>query len=369
MTPGLKWLPAIGLLLLSTQLSAVELDLSAQEIKRLGIELATPDAAEHVAVVNARARVVIPPSGERVITAIYGGPVSQFHVGVGDVVKIGQTVATVQSSEFLTQQREYVDAYIADELARTQLQRDQQLFEEGIISKRRLDDTMARSKTVAAQLGEHKALLRIAGMLDGELSALATQQKFADQLTIRTPASGVVLERMGKLGERVDGLQPIYRIGDLSTLWLDIQVPQEQIDAVYVGMPVDVANSVVALPAEVVAIGQSVDSVGQTVLVRAKLAEPGHQLKPGQFVSVQIVSDSVANQVWAVPVDAIVRRDDQSYVFVRTDSGFAVREVTVANATGAKAHIDGRLTAHERIAVSGVSALKAIWSNDADSDN
>jgi len=368
----LAWLTRTAPLLLCMPLFAAELNLTPQEFERLGVELSIPTAVDHISVVAARARVVIPPKGEHIVTSVQPGLLAQLSVGVGDAVDQGQVLATVKSPAFLTSQRVYVDAFNANALAQTQLTRDQQLYGEGIISKRRLDDTEAHSRATSAQLGEQQSLLRLSGMSDAEITALESQQRFADQLIVRAPVAGVVLERMGMLGEQVDSMQPMYRIGDLSRLWLDIQVPQEKVADVRIGMSVDVANCVVALPAEVMAVGQSVDPVSQTVVVRAELTHPDHLLKPGQFVSVRIVRNTATDgtiDVWSVPVGAVIRRDDQCHVFVRTDAGFEAREVTVVSATADQAYLDGDLSTNIRVAVSGVSALKAIWANQLDSDN
>lgn len=365
----LKWLAGATAMLLAAATFAAELTLSAQEFENLGIQLASPTKTERVGGISARAKVVIPPAGEQVVSAIRAGSVVQVNVSLGDVVSQGQVLGYLQSPDFLTLQREYLDAFNTDSLARLQLDRDDQLLSEGIISKRRLEETDARAKAAAASLGEHRQMLRLSGMSDQQIAALAEQQRFTDRLAIRAPIDGVLLELMTVVGQRIDAMDPIYRIGDLSQLWLEIQVPQEQSSAVSIGMHVAILDYDGELLAEVLAVSRAVDPVTQMVTVRARLTRSDHELKPGQFLTVQLVTDTgtaSTGPVWTVPTSAIVRSGQQSYVFVRTNDGFDVRAVNELSTTGNVAYINEAFSANTRIAVTGVSALKAMWAAETD---
>ena len=363
-----KYLAGAGLALVASATWAADLTLTAQEFENLGIELAPLTPTESVSGISARAKVVIPPAREQVVSAIRAGTIAQLNASLGDVVTEGQILGELQSSEFLALQRAYLDAFNTDALARTQLHREQQLLSEGIISKRRLEETEARSKSAAASLNEHRHLLRLGGMSNQQVAALAEQQRFGDRLAIRAPITGVVLERMVAVGQRMGAMDPTYRIGDLSELWLEIQVPHEQSAAVAVGMRVAVVGCVVAMPAEVVAVAQAVDPITQMLVVRARLTTPHHELKPGQFVSVQLVTDNeIASAVslWSIPSSAVVRRDKQTYVFIRTGSGFDVRAVSEVSTSGSVSYLSAGLDADARVAVSGVAALKAMWAAES----
>ena len=205
-------------------------------------------------------------------------------------------------------------------------------------------------------------------MSDQQVAELTEQQRFNDRLAIRSPITGVVLERMAAVGQRMDAMDPIYRVGDLSELWLAIQVPHELSAAVKVGMRVAVDGCAVPLPAEVVAVARAVDSITQMVVVRARLTTSNHELKPGQFVSVQMVTENetgAAVSLWSIPSRAVVRRDKQPYVFVRTDSGFEVRAVSEVSTSGSVSYVSAGLDGETRIAVTGVSALKAMWAAES----
>ena len=350
---------------------AEEIAVTPNEIRNLGIELAAAEVAREVAAIEATARVVIPPMGDAIVSAPHSGLLAGLNVSVGEEVSRGQVMAKLQSADFLALQREFLDALNANLLAQNEFQRDQQLFEEGIISGRRLQETTTRARIAATSFNEHRQLLQIAGLSASEIRSLETDQMLLQVLEIRAPFDGVILDRMATAGERLDAMSPVYRLGDLSRLWLEINVPQEQLAAVHPGMKVSVTDSAVRLPAEITTIGRSIDPATQAITVRAALTEAGHGLKPGQFVSVRIVaagSNTFDEAIWVVPAAAVVSRGGKQFLFVHTVNGFDVREVLVVGADADRVYLSVDIDADDKIAVIGVSALKSMWSTQSESD-
>jgi len=342
---------------------AAELAISDAELRNIGAEFSKPDPAGPVGTVEARGRVVIPPSAEHVLSSTQPGLILRLHAAAGDPVRAGQILAEIRSPAFLSLQQEYLEASHDNALAEAQLRRDAQLVEEGIISERRYEETRAIAGAAAGRRAEHRQILRLAGMPDRDIDALETSQRFRDTLDVRSPIDGVVLELLAKSGESVESVEALYRVANLSELWIDISVPQEQVNLVSPGMLVDVADCDVDLPARVTAIGRAVDSSTQTVSVRAELYGSDHGLKPGQLVAVRIVSPDPTrstNPVVSVPITAVVRRGTRAYVFERTETGVRAREIEIAGSTEGLVYARG-ITPADEIAVRGIAALKAMW--------
>lgn len=349
---------------------AEEIIIGPAEIENLGVQLGSPEAATEIATIEATARVVIPPAGDAIVSAPQAGLLTALRVAVGEEVARGQVMATLKSPEFLALQREFLDALNSNLLAKNEFNRDQQLFDEGIISRRRLQETTTRTKIAATSFNEHWQLLQIAGLSDREIRSLETRQEMLPVLEVRAPFDGVILERLATAGERLDAMSPVYRLADLSLLWLEINVPKEKLAAVRPGMKVDVAGSALRLPAQVTTIGRSIDSSTQAIMVRATLTDAAHGLKPGQFVSARIVTEheDTAAEVWAVPVEAVTRSGDSHYVFVRTETGFEVLDAVVVSAESGRLYVSADIRADSDLAIRGVSALKAIWYAQSESD-
>lgn len=345
-----------------------ELTVTENQISNLGIEFAAPDPAPSRAAVEATARVIVPPGNEAYVSTPQSGLLAGLGVAAGEQVVGGQTLATLHSPGFLALQREFLDALNASLLAGSELDRDRQLFDEGIISGRRLQETTTRARIAATSLNEHRQLLQISGLSDMEIVALETNQVLQPVLEIRAPFDGVVIERLAVAGARLDTMSPVYRIADLSTLWLEIDVPQERLTSVQPGMKVAVAGSPVEFPAEVTTVGRSVDPGTQAISVRAVLTEGGHGLGPGQFVSARIVSDSddAASPVWMIPAAAVTRSGENSFIFVRVPGGIAVRVAMVVASDSRNVFFSADVDAQSLIAIKGISAIKSLWSAESE---
>ncbi|MGI9287135.1 MAG: efflux RND transporter periplasmic adaptor subunit [Pseudomonadales bacterium] len=341
-----------------------KLPLSAAEIDKLGIELTTPKTARRLSAASASARVVVPPASEFVVSAPQSGLVARLLVASGDSVEQGQVLAEVQSAGFMTLQSEYLESASTNKLAQSQLARDQQMFDEGIIAKRRLQETQSSANEAATRVAQSQRLLAIAGMNEDAIKELGVTRQLQDSMLIRSPIDGVVLKQVAHSGQRVDSMEPLFRVADLDKLWLEIQVAQERIDAIEPGMKVSVADCAVDQPAEVILLGRQVDPDTQSVIVRAALTKPGHKLRPGQFASVKILSAKQATgseTVLTVPSRALIHSGGLCFVFVRSGDGFEVRTVETFGEDNQLTYVAGALKAQDSIAVSGLAALKALW--------
>ena len=351
---------------------AQEIRLEADEIENLGIRFEQPVAAAHAAGIETTARVVLPPAGDAVISAPHTGLLTRLAANTGDEVEQGQVLAELRSPDFISLQREFLDAANAQRLARSEYQRDVQLEAEGIVSARRLQETTARKAVADAAVAEHRQLLQFAGMRDADIRQLATQQHLQQSLLIRAPFSGVIAERMAANGERLDPMSPIYRLVDMSELWLDINVPQEQLALIEPGARVAVVGGAGDSTAVITTIGRAVDPETQSAIARARLDGDSGGLRPGQLVAVRIYTDDSGadvTRVFEVPAAALTRSGQASYVFVRTANGAQAREVSVVNVSGDRAWIRADLAPEDTIAIASIAALKSMWLAGGEGDS
>jgi cobalt-zinc-cadmium efflux system membrane fusion protein len=159
-------------------------------------------------------------------------------------------------------------------------------------------------------------------------------------------------------------MSPVYRLADLSELWLEISVPREFVSAIEPGMSVVVTEHGNEPAATVTTIGRAIDPATQFAVVRARLDRDGHGLSPGQFEAVRIVArhtGSAESHVMGVPIAAVTRSGDSHFVFVRTEDGVDVREIEVVSTYAGQAYVAAGIDGVDEVAVSGVSTLKALW--------
>jgi len=340
--------------------SVAGLGLSPADLERLGVVLDVPAAAAAIEVAAGPAELVIPPAQQAVVSSTVAGVLSRTLVAEGDSITGAQALADIASAALLDAQSSYVDAAVSASLARAQLDRDRGLFTDGIIAQRRLQEATARERAAAAALEQHRQQLLLAGMTDRALADLAETGTLDSKVTLTAPFDAVVIEQLASIGTRVDALDPVYRIADLSELWLEVHVPQEHAQRVAPGMRVVGSAAGGDIVGTVTQIGRVVDPATQTVVIRARVANDGWALRAGQFMAARVLEDAPHAAAHTVPSAAIARRDDAAYAFARLNDAIVPVAVEIVAETDTHATVRG-LEADVEIAVMGVAALKSVW--------
>lgn len=338
------------------------LGLTASDLDRLGVVLALPETVAAVEIAAGPAEVVIPPAQQAVVSATLGGLLSRVLVAEGDAVTAGQPLAEITSAELLELQHDYIEASLAADLARAQRARDERLHGDGIIAERRVLESRAAERVAVTALNQARQQLELAGLTDQELAGLVETGELGSRLTLKAPFAGVVIEQLASLGQHVDALDPVHRIADFSTLWLELHLPQEVSDEVAAGMRVVAAAAGREIDATVIQVGRVSDSASQTVLVRARIDGVEPTLSAGQFLSARVLGNArEADQVFAVPSAAIVRGEDGTYVFAHRAGEVIAAAVQIIAESGSHAFVRGDLDREAGVAVDGVAALKSVW--------
>lgn len=344
-------------LLLASVAHAEHIPLEPQQIDALGIRWSPAQPAGDTREPALPTRVTIPPAQIQVVSAPQTGLVEQLSAAVGDHVSAGQVIAYLQSPQLLTQQREYLQTLTQLRLARSDLQRDETLFKEGVIAERRLLEKRSAHSELLALRDQQRQSLALAGMNKQALAKLESSRELSSQLCVCAPIDGVIMERYATAGERVEHIAPLYRIANLDTLWVEIRTPLSLLDGVSEGATVVTDDGNVS--GRVILVGHEVDPANQTVLLRAEVTTGIDRLRPGQFLEMRL-SASVADGV-SVPAEAVVRDGQGSFVFLRTADGFDVEKISILNQSGGRALVSGNIKAGDPVAVSGMSSLKAAW--------
>jgi cobalt-zinc-cadmium efflux system membrane fusion protein len=313
-----------------------------------------------VEVATAPAEVVVPPSRQAVVTAPVDGVIARLLLAEGEPVSKGQTLAELDSKDFLQWQREYLDAAVAAELADAQLARDRDMHDEGIIAARRLQETQAQAHAAGVRLDQAAEQLRLAGFDTTALKALVSGRRLSARLVLRAPLDGVVTALHTKVGARVDSLDAVASIADLRTLWLELHLSQESAAKVERGMLATVETAGRELTAPITTVGRVVDSATQTVLVRAEIDNTTGLLRAGQFLTARVLAP-IDRATYALPAAAVTRSGGGVFVFVREPNGFAAQRVEVAAEDGARIYVTSGIDRGANVAVEGISALKSLW--------
>lgn len=306
--------------------------------------------------------VVLPAQQSDMISMPVAGVVQAVLVAPMETVRAGQPVARIMSPQLVEWQREWLLADTQAKLAQGKVQRDEQMFVDGIVSEHRRNESRAQFEMAALAARERRQALRLAGLSDAALTQAASTSGLSPQLTLVAPVAGMVLEQSVVPGQRLEAGSPVARIGRSSRLAIELQASGQQAQALRVGDLLAVEGC--KLPARIAAISSQVSFETQAVQLRAELTGREDCLRINQFVQLrwqgaaQRAGEAAA---LSVPAAAVVQHGGQSYVFVRQPQGFRAVRVKTGMGGGSDTPIVSGLKAGEEVAVKGVAAIKGAW--------
>ena len=336
--------------------AADDILMTAAQIQAIGIEVRRLDKPARASGVAYPALAVLPRNKDQMVSAAVSGRIDQILVEDHAEVAPGQPLLRINSPEFGELQLKLLEATNQARVAETTRTREKSLFGEGIIPQRRVIEADAAASTARATEEHARAALRLAGADDATIAKIAAGQ-VQDRLEIRASRAATVLAIEVKPGQRVADADPLLRLGELGTLWLDIDLPAAQADAWDPDAEITVVGrNVLAKPLSV----SAQVSGGQTVKLRADVTRGVESLRPGEFLQAHVPLRTPSG-AWTLPNAAVIHQADRTVVFVRTASGFEARRVTVVGESASDVSVSGPLASGDSIAIAGTIALKAAW--------
>lgn len=330
---------------------------SAKQILALGITTTTLPAKCSGEVAGLPAQVVVPSNQLFIVSTPLPAMIEQTLVGVGDSVKKGQIIARLQSPALAEAQRGLLQASVQNQLAKENWARDESLLKDGIISTSRYRATRGAALEAQAALTERQQMLRVSGMSEGAIAKLQSGNNLSSLFTMTSPTDGVVLEKTASAGQRLDAAVPIFKIAKLSPLALEIQAPFSAARLIKLGAAIHIPAYDAS--GKLTAIGRSLTGTNQTILLRGIIEQGTENLRPGQFIEVSITTGTNNSAQWEIPNSAISHINGNIVVFTETGNGFTSLPIVIINQGAQNSLISGAFEGDEKIAVSGVSALKA----------
>ncbi len=267
------------------------------------------------------------------VFAPYQGRIVDLFAKVGDEVKKGQPLFTIDSPDLVQASSTLISAAAVLELTTRNLERMKTLAAIHAAAQRDFEQATSDNRTAEGTYRAARDAVRIFGKSDAEIDRIVTDRKVDPTLVVPSPISGRITARNAAPGVLVQpGVQPApFTVADLSTMWMLANVSESDTPAFSVGQ--DVRVTVMAYQKRVFTgristIGSTVDPVTHRLLVRSEIDDPKHELRSGMFANFVISTGAPMHSV-AVPVDGVVREGDGSMtVWVTADRRrFTMRSV------------------------------------------
>ena len=288
-----------------------------------------------------------------------GAPIAARIVNIlaapAQAIRKGQELAVLQSTELGKTRAELITAQAKLDLAQKTLERKRSLAAEKIVPARDVQEAEANFATAEADVRAIRTTLRALGAGD--------ESSDASQFVLRSPISGIVIERTAMQGQMADPQRTLFRVADLSRLWLNVHAFER--DAVRVKVGSLARISFAALPGQtfggnVTLVGKQVDADSRTVAVRIEVENAQQLLRPGMSATAFVPLGKETERVIAVPTAALQRLEANWIVFLPTGKdSFEIRIVGRGRDLGGEIEIVSGLKPGEKVVVEGAFLLKA----------
>jgi cobalt-zinc-cadmium efflux system membrane fusion protein len=265
----------------------------------------------------------------------YTGKILKAFYNVGDDVKQGDTLFTIDSPDLLQAESTLLATAGVLELQKRTLVRASSLLKAGGMAQKDVDQATSDQQTAEGNYKAARDAVRIFGKTDADIDQVLEMRKVDSTLRVVSPISGRVVTRNAAPGFLTQpGTAPApFSIADLSTMWMLANVIETDAPAYKLGQAVEV--TVPAYPdkifkGHVTALGSMIDPNSHRQLVRSEIEDPQHLLRSGMYASFVIhVGDPVRSP--AVPLNGVVREGDGTMsVWITADGHrFTKRTVTI----------------------------------------
>ncbi|MDP3744861.1 MAG: efflux RND transporter periplasmic adaptor subunit [Methylotenera sp.] len=298
------------------EVSNNQVKISTDKVQKLGVKTEQVLSRKMVNTVRAVGQFQFNEQRLSTVTTKFEGYIEKLYVNTtGQPVKRGQPLMEVYSPELVSAQEEYLIAWNG---------------------RQSLSNGTPESLAGVGQLAE-SALKRLRNwdISDAQLQRLKKNGKATRTLTMYSPANGVVLEKTAVQGMRFMPGEPLFKIADLSTVWLLADVFEQDIALVHVGQTVNITVNAYPgkeLKGKIAYIYPTVTPETRTAKLRVVLANPDGILKPDMYASIQLMSGPISGHdgasVLAVPDSAVIDSGTRQVVLVQLAEGlFEPREV------------------------------------------
>jgi cobalt-zinc-cadmium efflux system membrane fusion protein len=259
------------------------------------------------------------------------GRIVDIETAEGQMVKRGQILARIHSTDLSAAQSVFLKASTQHQLAGKAVARARQLLEAGVIGEAELLRRDAELQQCSAELATARDQLAVLGMPAHDISQLESTRVVNSITPVVSSIDGRVLERKVTIGQVVQAAEIIFVVADLSNVWLVADVPEQNSAALHIGK--SVVAEVPAIPGRPIEgrlnfVSAVVNPETRTIRARMNLRNPEWRYKPAMLANMTLREGAERRRV--VPEAAVVREDNQDHLLVQvTPQTFRLTPVTL----------------------------------------
>lgn len=255
----------------------------------------------------------VPPANRAQVSAIMGGYVKMASLLVGDQVKKGQLLLTLENPDYIEIQQKYLETFEQLNYLKSEYERQKILFDENITSQKNYLKAESTYKSTIALFNGLEQKLKLMNINPSKVK----KGKITSIIPVYAPISGNVAEVYTSVGKFMDASEVLISIIDSSHKHLELIVFEKDVLSVKEGQIIKFQtpeNSERIYKAEVHLIGKSIDQENRTVRVHGHLEDEEESFLVGMYVEAEIITYTA--EKLALPLEAVLEEDDKYYILV-----------------------------------------------------
>lgn len=291
-----------------------EFSISKEQFQTMKMEIDSPFEQDFNVVIKATGKIDVPPKNRVKITSFLGGYIKSTHLLIGDKVKKGQALVTLENTEFIDIQKDYLEVAEQINYLKSEFERQKTLYDEKIASQKnylKAESDYKRANGMYQSLKKKLELLNIS-------PAQVQKGNLSSTITIYAPIAGDVTVMNANVGMFMAPSDIILEIVDTNHLHVELAIFEKDILQIKEGQ-----NILFTVPqaskeefkAKVILVGKSIEGSDRTIMVHGHLDDTIKQrLLTGMYVEAKILTET--KRGLGIPTDALITDNNNKYVLL-----------------------------------------------------
>ena len=310
---------------------------------------------------SALGKVIAHQQRKAIVSYPFPARISQIHINIGDWVKKGQKLVTLQSEEVGSAKSEFYKAQTDYDLANINCDRTKLLFDRGAGAEKDYLACSANLKVAESSLNAAEKKLHVLGFSEEQVKSIAESHQINPIISLFAPLEGKVINNNAIIGGMVDQATEILVIMDPRILWIDADIYEKDIAKIKKGQNVEII--VPAYPGEIFTgkisyISDVLNEETRTITVRTEVENKEMKLKPGMFADIKFFLNH-QNKALVVPQEALLDDKGDTIVFIKRGEQYFLQVIQTGARENGFVEILHGLSEGDEIVYAGSFQLKS----------
>lgn len=301
----------------TTNIKAIEnqnsIEISTKQFQYMKMELGKLSAHNFTKGVKTNGFIDVPPTDRAMVSAIMGGYVKISHLLVGEKVKKGQLLLTLENPNFIEIQQNYLETFESLNYLKSEYTRQKTLFTEKITSEKNYLKAESDYKSALAHYNGLEQKLQLLNLNPATIK----EGKFSNTIPVYSPINGNISKVNASVGKFMNESDVLVEVINNEHKHIELVIFEKDVLKVREGMKILFnlpENSAETFEGEVHLIGKAIDETNRTVKVHGHLNEENESFLVGMFVEAEIITDTV--EKFALPSNAVLEEDGDFFILV-----------------------------------------------------